>query len=199
MNQQKKCKYCKSKINATAHFCPNCGKKQGMPTANKAILTIAAILIVLVGIGSCDGSDDSNTNTSNTEIPMATDTVVADFAEVNSEPEHGTSEYVDYIFTKAKNDSKNVTNVQLQEAVDWLKNNTNNYFSGEENMEMTMYYGELLERTYKGTGNVYEQVGWQAFKTVKYVYRGVDSISDPVTQDNLVELKDMLSDLPDIK
>lgn len=28
MNEQKECKYCKSKINETSQFCPNCGKKQ---------------------------------------------------------------------------------------------------------------------------------------------------------------------------
>lgn len=108
------------------------------------------------------------------------------------ELEHNTSEYVDYLASKAKSDAETATDGEIQEAINWLKNNTENYFSGNENMENTMYYGELLEYKYKDTGNDLEKIGWQAFKTVKYVYRGVESVTDTSTHDNLMELKEML-------
>ena len=56
-----------------------------------------------------------------------------------------------------------------------------------------MYNGELLERKYKGSGNSFEKIGWQAYKTVKYVYRGAESVDDQATIDNYSELKDLLS------
>lgn len=112
-----------------------------------------------------------------------------------SEPEHNTSAYVDYIAAKAKADAENATEEDIQAAVNWLKKNTGNYFSGSENMEKTMYYGELLEYKYKDTGNELEKIGWQAFKTVKYVYRGAETVLDDATHNNLQELKDMLENL----
>ncbi len=204
MNKSKKCKYCKSEIDYRAVICPHCGRKQGNPKTKKAIITIVAILIVISAISRCVGSSESNNeNAVNTEQPISSATVIPtdepNLSAENSVPEHGTSAYVDYIVSKAKQDASVATDEQLQEAIDWLKNNTSDYFSGEENMELTMYYGELLEYKYKDTNNVYEQTGWQAFKTVKYVYRGVESVLDQVTHDNLTELKDMVSTLPDIK
>lgn len=112
----------------------------------------------------------------------------------DSELEHNTSEYVDYLASKAKSDAETATDGEIQEAISWLKDNTENYFSGNENMENTMYYGELLEYKYKDTGNDLEKIGWQAFKTVKYVYRGVESVTDTSTHDNLMKLKEMLED-----
>lgn len=117
------------------------------------------------------------------------------YSESNDTPESNTSEMVDYIVLKAKEDAKTATDEDIQKAVDWLKNNTTKYFSGNENMENTMYYGELLEYKFKGTDNKYERAGWQAFKTVKYVYRGIDSIFDDVTHNNLLELKKLVEDL----
>ncbi len=120
-----------------------------------------------------------------TEITLQTELV---------EPEnHCTSEYVDYLARKAKIDAQTATNADIQEAVNWLKDNMYSYFESQENMEKTMYYGELLEYKYKGTKNHCEKTGWQAFKTVKYVYREVDDLYSDVTQENLAELQEMVS------
>lgn len=113
----------------------------------------------------------------------------------NSEPEPNTSEMVDYISEQAKADSKNATDEDVQEAIDWLKNNKYNYFSGNDNMEKTMYYGFFLEDVYSGTENDYEKLGFQAYKTVKYVYRGYESIQDESTRNNLEKLRNMVDAL----
>lgn len=169
-----------------------------MSRIKTAIITITAALTVLIGISSCANSGSDNTNQTNVDEQTAVATAETTTSNEDSEPEHGTSAYIDYIAAKAKEDATIATDEQLQEAVNWLKNNTTNYFSGEENMELTMYYGELLEYKYKDTGNAYEQVGWQAFKTVKYVYRGAESVLDQTTHDNLTELQDMVETLPNI-
>lgn len=117
----------------------------------------------------------------------------------NSDPEPNSSEMVDAIYIRAKEDAVSATADELQEAVDFLKNNTQSYFSGNENMENTMYYGSLLECYYKDTGNEYEKAGFQAMKTVKYVYRGIDSVLDKETHNNLLELQEMVEALPDVQ
>ena len=116
-------------------------------------------------------------------------------ADIEEKPEANTSEMVDYLAKKAKADAETATDEDIENAVEWLKTNTYNYFQGNENMESTMYYGELLENKYKGTNNIYEQAGWQAFKTVKYVYRGVEGVMDDVTQKNLKKLKELVNEL----
>lgn len=126
----------------------------------------------------------------------ATSSTVA--TELKEPEEHGTSAYVDYLYYKAKADSETATNEELQAALDWLKENIDSIFSSQENMELTMYNGELLERKYKDTGNAYEKIGWQAFKTVKYVYRGEESKTDDATVQNYNELKELLANVDDI-
>lgn len=113
----------------------------------------------------------------------------------NSEPKPNTNEMVDYISKKAKADSGNATDEDVQKAINWLKNNKYSYFSGNDNMEKTMYYGFFLEDVYSGTGNDYEKLGFQAYKTVKYVYRGYESIQDESTQNNLEKLRNMVDAL----
>lgn len=160
----------------------------------KKIITAALALAMCMQFAACSQNDNSSKAESTTSATTAQTTA----AELVEPEEHGTSEYVDYIYYKAREDAKTATDEQLQEAVDWLKNNTKEYFSGPENMEKTMYYGQLLEHKYKKTGNQYEKIGWQAFKTVKYVYRGVEDVLDEVTYENYLELEAMSNALEDI-
>lgn len=172
---------------------------------NKIIVSILA-LAMCMSLTACGPSKDSSSSkavskadnslssqeTTTTTATTTSETESTTQAET-TEPEHGTSAYVDYIALKAKSDAETATKEQLDEAINWLKNNGTNYFSGNDNMEKTMYYGELLEYKYKDTGDDLEKIGWQAFKTVKYVYRGTESVLDTATHDNLMELKDMLA------
>lgn len=189
----------------------------GKPITEKQLIGFCAVcgilfLALIVYLFTADGTEDKKANVPQ---PIPT-TSISPTTEVYRTPapviitplpseklvepkEHGTTEYVDYISYKAKNDSINVTGEQLQEAIDFIKYNTNSYFSTQEHMEKTMYYGELLEYKYKNTGSVYEKAGWQAYKTVKYVYRGIDKTTDETTLKNLKKLQDMAIALPDLK
>lgn len=177
---------------------------------NKKVILIIGIVLVLVIIyivspKKLKEEQDSKTVSSNKEIiteattEKITTVITTEEMEVKetSEPEHNTSSYVDFLVLKAKEDAETATDEDIAEALQWLIDNTENYFSGNENMEKTMYYGELLEYKYKDTGDDLEKIGWQAFKTVKYVYRGVESVLDDVTHDNLMELKEMLENYQD--
>lgn len=134
-------------------------------------------------------TEKSTTIETTTSKPTST---VSTTSEIDSKPTPNTSEMVDYIAHKAKADAATATIDDIHEAVQWLKNNVDNIFDNNEYMENAMYYGELLEYKYQGTGDPYGKVGWQAFKTVKYVYRGYEAITDTATQDNFDELKEIL-------
>lgn len=161
----------------------------------------AMALIATVLLCGCSGKpaeETTITTAATTSISVAI--VRYEVVDVPDEPEeHGTSAYVDYLALKAKADASTATDDKLQEAVDWLRTNVDSCFDSQENMELTMYYGELLEYKYKKTGNEYEDLGWQAFKTVKYVYRNVETTSDDATVKNYEKLKKKVSNVSDIK
>ena len=52
--ETKLCKHCKTEIPYDAKVCPNCRKKQGLPT----ILVILIVLVVIGAIGTAFGNDD---------------------------------------------------------------------------------------------------------------------------------------------
>lgn len=163
---------------------------------------ITAMALAAVLLCGCNGKPAEETTTTTTVTTTSISVVISKFevVDVPDEPEeHGTSAYVDYLALKAKADSSSATDDELQDAVDWLRANVDSCFDSQENMELTMYYGELLEYKYKKTGNEYEDLGWQAFKTVKYVYRNVETTSDEATITNYEKLKKKARNVSDIK
>lgn len=159
----------------------------------RRIIAIISIIGVCVSLSAC-----AKEETPTPSVENSVTTSASTMSELTEPSEHGTSAYVDYICYKAKTDAEDATDEELQAALDWLKENVENIFSSQENMELTMYNGELLEYRYKKTGNDFEKIGWQAFKTVKYVYRGAETKSDQATVDNYAKLKELLSAADDI-
>lgn len=164
----------------------------------KSIFFLIVISLLSLTLISCGNANEQNAELPPTSQPSAIAETTADPQQISEEPEHGTSAYIDYLMSKAKATADTATNEELQEAVDWLRNNPHDYFSGLDNMEKTMYYGRLLECKYMNTGNQFEKAGWQAQKTVKYVYRGAESITDEATHNNLLKLQEMAAELPDV-
>lgn len=156
------------------------------------------ISAIIMAIGIC--TLFSGCSIGNSQLESSTvSSVATTAATVLTEPEeHGTSAYVDYLYYKAKADAAEAADKEINAAANWLKENIDVIFDSQENMELTMYYGELLEHKYKDSGNNYEKIGWQAYKTVKYVYRGAETTSDQSTIDNYAELKNLLLSAGDI-
>lgn len=175
----------------------------GKPITDKQLIGFCAVcgilfLTLIVYLFTADETEDKQTDTP--QQTQAAVVVTPPPAEKLIEPsQHGTTEYAEYIFYKAVNDSLNVTDEQLQEAVAFIKANTNSYFTTQENMEKTMYYGKLIAYKYRNSGNDYEKAGNQAYRTVEYVYRGIDKTTDETTLKNLKKLQDMADELPDLK
>jgi len=107
-----------------------------------------------------------------------------------------TSARVDEIARQAKADAKNIDTEKTIDAVKYIKENYPNYFTNNEVMEKTMYYGYLLEYGYKDTNKAYAELGMDAYQVVKYVYRGAEKVEDISTQENL---KQIAKDLDKIK
>ena len=154
----------------------------------RRIIAIISIIGVCVSLSACAKEEPPTPSVENSVTTSA-----STMSELTEPSEHGTTDYMDYLCFKAKADAKEVTDEELQAALDWLKEYVDNIFSSQESMEIAMYNGELLEYKYKKTGNAFEKIGWQAFKTVKYVYRGAETESDQATVDNYAELKKLLS------
>lgn len=135
------------------------------------------------------------------EQPDPTDTPVpveTPFDLGDSVPEPNTNEMVNYLSKKAKNSVlEGVTDKKRDEAVEFIVNTYPDFFTDNETMENTMYYGYYLDYAYEPSGpnNVYANLGIDTYQVVKYVYRGVETVSDQATQSNLYQIQKGLSKL----
>lgn len=59
----KKCKYCKSEIDAEAKICPICKKRQSGHGCLIAILIVVVVIIAIFTMAMCSSSNDENSNT----------------------------------------------------------------------------------------------------------------------------------------
>lgn len=146
---------------------------------------ILLILFILGGIGS-------TTKTESDKNPVETSKITPSPKPIETvTPEPNTSEELDAITMKAKKDAEGHLDLSTcKEALNFLKDNYPNYFTDNETMEKVMYYGAFLEYSFEGKGinDVCATLGQDALQAVKYVYRGVDSIEDDATQENLKQV-----------
>lgn len=154
----------------------------------KKWLYIVLGVLIIGGIGSINRNDKSS------DAP-ATDAVVNTTPTEAPEPEANTSEMVDSIVNKAKADADGQLDLDTcKEALSYLKDNYPDYFTDNETMEKVMYYGAFLEYSFDGKGinDTCATLGQDALQSVKYVYRGADSVEDQATQSNLEQVKESL-------
>ena len=86
-----------------------------------------------------------------------------------------TSEAVDYVAMKAKEDAKTVTDEQIKTARDYIVSNLTNLTKDNDTMEHVMYYGKLLEYACKENNEILSNIGTDAQQAVKYQYRGYNT------------------------
>lgn len=145
----KKCRYCKSEIDSSAKICPNCRKKQGIPT-----WIIVAIVIMILAIIAATSSDNS-TNNGDTNSKNSNGQIVEKFSHtVTNEYSDSFTHYIEGTVTNNKD--KNYSYVQIEficydaagNNLGTALDNTNNllgkqtwkykamaFFSGEENID----------------------------------------------------------------
>ena len=87
----KKCKYCKSDIDAKAKICPNCKKKQSS-IVGKIILLVILVIIIVAVAGALGGNDeDRQIDFAQNETATYND---VSYSIVNVEKTQGTKEFI---------------------------------------------------------------------------------------------------------
>lgn len=153
----------------------------------KRILIAALAACVLLSFAGCSsGETPSNTDVSSSSVSLPD----------RSTAEPNTSEMVDAIAREARAEAESgIDTNRRDEAVDFIVQNYPDYFSNNEVMEQTMYYGYLLEYAYQDSDRDYANIGQDAEQVVKYVYRGAETVEDDATQENLRQIADDLSEI----
>jgi hypothetical protein len=89
-----------------------------------------------------------------------------------------TDAMIEEIYARAKEDAKNITPELTDKALAYLAVNfTTDPFDGNLIMESCLYFGALLDKAYDDS-DIRSEVGWDAFRAIKYVYRGIEAESD---------------------
>ena len=104
--------------------------------------------------------------------------------------ERNSSEAVEAIKLLASNHAKGISKTLEKEAILYLRSNYPYYYKDTVMMEKTIYYGNLLNRSYNDERGV---LGWAALKSVKDVYCGREKISDNAIQNNLRKVERALN------
>lgn len=149
---------------------------------------LVVISILALSMTACGTEQTSNTVSSS----------AATIASSEELPKPNTSAMVDYIARKAKEAANiSASEEKRDEAIKYIKDNYPNYFSDNETMEKTMYYGYYLEYAYSknGSTNLYANLGMDTYQAVKYVYRNTETQDDTHVQENLRQIAEALSEL----
>lgn len=110
----------------------------------------------------------------------------------NAKP--NTSDMVDKIALQARDDAKTINDDLTNEAITYIRDTYPNYFTDNETMEKTMYYGYLLDYAYDDS-DPRSSLGTDTYQVVKYVYRGTEAVEDAPTQENLRQIEESLNEL----
>lgn len=159
------------------------GEKQ-----KKKKLWIVLVILAVIAISAALGSGDDT----NTDQPEESGTQTTQQAEPN------TTAKVDELAREAKAEAADgFTEEQRDEVVSFIVENYPNYYEGNDLMEQAIKYGYLLEYAYKDDAATadYAELGADLVQSVKYVYRGAESVLDDSTRENLTQIRDTLEKL----
>lgn len=149
-----------------------------------SMLLAGLMILALTGCGS-NNTDASNTDQQREEVPVKVkEEVKGELKEVQPKvvdrfiltAPQNTSAAVDELVLRAKNDAKNSTDAEIKEAVKFINDNYNSYWTDNETMHKVMYYGALLQ--YSNKSNDIKKLGMDAVQVVKYIYRKAETVED---------------------
>lgn len=150
-------------------------------------------------------------------LVACTDNSVQEPAETTKKADESTpkevqpnsSAKVDEILMQAIEDAKSISEESAEqkweEAFDYLKTHSNNFYENNEVMEQSMYYGEFIYQYIEETANATDvsqledstraayDAGYNTVKAIKYVYRNAATPDDPETLAALQEAQDALN------
>ena len=168
----------------------------------KKLLTSILVTFLALSLTACADSEKEPEPEKSAKSTEKVDKPTAD-AEPN------TSAKVDEILLKAIEDAKSMSENEAtqkwEEAFDYLKSHSENFYENNEVMEQSMYYGEFIYQYIETNSNASDvsqledstraayDAGYNTVKAIKYVYRNAATPDDPDTVSALQEAKDALS------
>lgn len=110
-------------------------------------------------------------------------------------PEQGTTAMVDHIIRQAKNDASGPdAEAKAEIAYAWIVETVPQWYDGPEIMEEAIYNGALVQYYYEDKNEVRSEIGSDVVQSVKYVYRGAESVLDDSTQKNINQIREGIAE-----
>lgn len=159
-------------------------KPQKRRKSMKLIAGIAFLLLLLIIlVGSCGNNENDTITSPIQEQPI-------------NEIDSNTTAKVDDLITKAKADAESANAAALaSNAWNWIVETFPEWYNSNEIMEQTIYNGALVEYYFTGKDDVRAEVGMDTVQAVKYVYRGVETVLDDATQENIRQIQENIETL----
>lgn len=185
-------------------------KKGGRKNTIGIIVAVIIVLAIIGSIGGNDGSqqaDNSQTTEAVSQTP-ATDMQEAMTAAASDEQslsssdsievsdftvcpsftaEQGTTEMVDQISLVAKNNVDRMTDDDVSNIIKIISDADHKFYNGPEEMERFMWYGYLLDHKFDDS-DPRSALGMDLYQAIKYVYRGIETVLDDATHENLAQI-----------
>lgn len=151
-------------------------------------ILLVILLIVIISVSVHNAREDARLTA---QIKANADAVTAFTDQVDAvEPEPNTTAKVDQIIATAKADASGQYGASIAEgAFAWIVTTVPEWYDGNEIMEQAIYNGAIVEYYYTGRDDVRASVGMDTVQAVKYVYRGVETVLDDATQENIRQIK----------
>lgn len=147
------------------------------------IIGAIVLLLLIILIGGNDDSGDRIEQNAESVTPFS-EQIETTVAEPN------TTAKVDQIIATAKADASGSNGASIAEgAFAWIVTTVPEWYDGPEIMEQAIYNGALVEYYYTGRDEVRSAIGEDVVQSVKYVYRGVETVLDDATQENIRQIK----------
>lgn len=128
---------------------------------------------------------------------------VSEVIHAKDAPEHNTEEMLEYLAKESREVMRNGVKLHVLEenrekAINFIKENYPNYFTDNETLEKTIYYGYYLKNADtldKDTTTLYRNIGKSVENALKGVYLNTDTAQSDTVQENLKQLGNYLNQL----
>lgn len=153
-----------------------------------AVVILAILLIVIISVSVHNAREDARLTA---QIKANADAVTPFSDQIETTvAEPNTTAKVDQIIATAKTDASGPNGASIAEgAFAWIVTTVPEWYDGNEIMEQAIYSGAIVDYYYAGRDEVRSAIGEDVVQSVKYVYRGVETVLDDVTQENIRQIK----------
>lgn len=194
MEKIKTCKHCKKEINKKVKICPYCLKIQ----SNSIVMGIGLFLLAIIVIGSISSTFNNNMSSSNKKRTSELKKEKSNYSTNNiqeNELKANSNEKLNFLVKKGQNKAKDANTNEIEEALNYIRNNIDNPFANNTVTENLIYYGTVLEYYYAKDGftDIKGEIGMYTVIAVKYVYRNIETPTDHATIRNINKVKERLT------